>query len=284
MEGRPKDPNFSAGDYGVAHSSPRQGCELAEQRVTASNPSEASSSSSSPGTCQYVDASSSLPTEVYQHASAPPPSKDTCFLPVVDGGFCNSQVNSQVPIAHRVHFGPIPLEYTQKQPEEHEHHPSCSFSKDSQNDIFQDKNLAERQVKVQITMQEARERISQLVQPRQDDKHSGTHLLERLMQMVENRKFVRNLALTLVSFCKKVYGWRPWRNSLKEIEGKFGSAVLLTFVFLRFVLFLNAILTVLWIVSIVIPFLINPPKSFSWVHFFDIGFKSFFQEAFLTAG
>ncbi|MCO5552420.1 hypothetical protein L7F22_005931, partial [Adiantum nelumboides] len=184
----------------------------------------------------------------------------------------------------RVHFGPIPLEYTQKQLEEHEHHPSCSFSKDSQNDIFQDKNIAERQAKVQITMQEARERIGQLVKPRQDDKHSGTHLLERLMQMVENRKCVRNIALTLVSFCKKVHGWRPWRNSLKEIEGKFGSAVLLTFVFLRFVLLLNAILTVLWIVSIVIPFLISPPKSFSWVHFFDIGFKSFFQEAFLTAG
>ena len=81
---------------------------------------------------------------------------------------------------------------------------------------------------------------------------------------------------------QKAYNSKPWRSALKEIEGNFGSAVMLTFCFLRFVLLLNAVLTVLWMVVIVIPFFVDPPASFSWSQFFGTGFSNFFQVMILT--
>jgi type IV secretory pathway VirB6-like protein len=58
--------------------------------------------------------------------------------------------------------------------------------------------------------------------------------------------------------------WGLWGEHLKEIEGSFGSAVMITFAFLRWVFLLDVCLAILWMVAVIIPFFISPPSSFHW--------------------
>lgn len=60
-----------------------------------------------------------------------------------------------------------------------------------------------------------------------------------------------------------------WTNQLKAMECNFGSSMMLTFAFLRWVFFLNGLLSVLWIVAIIVPFFVNPPQSYDWLEFAD---------------
>eukprot|EP00899_Mesostigma_viride_P008751 jgi/Mesvir1/17878/Mv12954-RA.1 len=60
-----------------------------------------------------------------------------------------------------------------------------------------------------------------------------------------------------------------WRHDIQSIEGHFGSAVALTFAFLRWVLLLNILLSLLWLCVVIIPFWVNPPRGYSWGMFGD---------------
>lgn len=60
-----------------------------------------------------------------------------------------------------------------------------------------------------------------------------------------------------------------WTKQLKAMECNFGSSMMLTFAFLRWVFFLNGLLSVLWIVAIIVPFFVNPPQSYDWQEFAD---------------
>ncbi|MCO5560444.1 hypothetical protein L7F22_014059 [Adiantum nelumboides] len=66
--------------------------------------------------------------------------------------------------------------------------------------------------------------------------------------------------------------WKLWGEQLKEIEGSFGSAVVITFAFLRWVFLLNVCLSILWVGAIVVPFFLHPPSSYQWK-----GIKQYFQ-------
>ncbi|XP_052766878.1 transmembrane channel-like protein 7 isoform X2 [Mya arenaria] len=54
-----------------------------------------------------------------------------------------------------------------------------------------------------------------------------------------------------------------WLTSFKIIEGKFGTAVMIYFRFIRWLFFLNLFLTLVWICVIIIPFLAQGSISFS---------------------
>ncbi|KAH7298936.1 hypothetical protein KP509_25G065300 [Ceratopteris richardii] len=233
----------------------------------------AASTSSSPPGHEYDDATfSSLPTssevfgshdaasssslETRQDAARPEHNVDASCDVFVDGAGPSSEENE-------IHERRLLSEDICKAEEEQ---------------AYKTNTLSDERAKVQNTLKEAHERICQLVQPKQEDaKNSTVHFIERLMQKIEDKSLIRKLVVSVVSFYKSVQELTPWRNSLKEIEGKFGSAVLLTFIFLRFVFFLNVILAILWLVAIVIPFWKDPPSIFSWKQFFHIGFKNFFQ-------
>lgn len=66
-------------------------------------------------------------------------------------------------------------------------------------------------------------------------------------------------------------------ETLKAIEGAYGSAVMLTFAFLRWVFFLNIVLAAIWMGIVIIPFWVKPPPSFSWDDFWKPGFNAVVQ-------
>ncbi|CAM6086021.1 unnamed protein product [Calypogeia fissa] len=48
------------------------------------------------------------------------------------------------------------------------------------------------------------------------------------------------------------------------MEGGYGSSMMLVFAFLRWVLLLNFILSIVWLALMILPFLVHPPLSFHW--------------------
>ena len=86
--------------------------------------------------------------------------------------------------------------------------------------------------------------------------------------------FEQNLRFCLFSSCVPFFQpfWGLWGEHLKEIEGSFGSAVMITFAFLRWVFLLDVCLAILWTGAVIIPFFLSPPSSFRWT-----GVKQLFQ-------
>lgn len=68
-----------------------------------------------------------------------------------------------------------------------------------------------------------------------------------------------------------------WAKHLRQIEGHFGSAIMMAFAFLQWALLFNCILAAIWIILIVIPFCIAPPKTFSWHQFYHAGLRGVLQ-------
>lgn len=58
-----------------------------------------------------------------------------------------------------------------------------------------------------------------------------------------------------------------WSSDLSTMECNFGSSMMLTFSFLRWVFFLNFVLSWFWMVMVVFPFFHQPPKYFNWTTF-----------------
>lgn len=58
-----------------------------------------------------------------------------------------------------------------------------------------------------------------------------------------------------------------WSTDLSTMECNFGSSMMLTFSFLRWVFFLNFVLSWFWMVMVVFPFFHQPPKYFDWTTF-----------------
>ncbi|EFJ05970.1 hypothetical protein SELMODRAFT_431105 [Selaginella moellendorffii] len=97
---------------------------------------------------------------------------------------------------------------------------------------------------------------------RKNKKNKGLWaLLEDRMQQVLDRD---KLDKAKDWFERNKDSFSIWTSTLKSIEGKFGSAVMVTFEFLRFVFLLNVILSSMWIVFIIFPFFARPPDSYSW--------------------
>lgn len=96
------------------------------------------------------------------------------------------------------------IELDQTPIKEHEQPVACSIRTHTckENHISLSNVLTERHIKVQNTLKEARERINQLVLPKEEDKQVGAHIFERLMLRIENRQFLHNLAVSLMSFYK----------------------------------------------------------------------------------
>ena len=67
-----------------------------------------------------------------------------------------------------------------------------------------------------------------------------------------------------------ILGLQPmklWSSDLSTMECNFGSSMMLTFSFLRWVFFLNFVLSWFWMALVVFPFFHQPPKYFSWTTF-----------------
>lgn len=59
------------------------------------------------------------------------------------------------------------------------------------------------------------------------------------------------------------------QHSDDQSTGNAGSNVSLTLYFLRFALIINILMTAIWVIFTVFPFLTSPPTSFSWQIFTD---------------
>ncbi|KAH7388522.1 hypothetical protein KP509_16G079800 [Ceratopteris richardii] len=118
--------------------------------------------------------------------------------------------------------------------------------------------LYKRRVQVEYAIGRAKERVAQLSLKSPSKKHHKKGCMANIMRRIQ--------------ILKDNPFWSLWGEELKEIEGNFGSAVVLTFAFLRWVFLLNVGLSILWISAIVIPFFLSPPSSFQWT-----GIKQYFQ-------
>jgi len=61
--------------------------------------------------------------------------------------------------------------------------------------------------------------------------------------------------------------FKLWAKDLKWMECSFGSSMMITFAFLRWVLLLNLFLGLIWFCAIILPFILHPPKVFDWATF-----------------
>ncbi|KAI5063821.1 hypothetical protein GOP47_0020491 [Adiantum capillus-veneris] len=118
--------------------------------------------------------------------------------------------------------------------------------------------IYKRRVQVEYAVGRAKERIAQLGLKCPSQKHHGKGCMATIMRQFK--------------VLKDSPFWGLWGEQLKEIEGNFGSAVMITFAFLRWVFLLNFCLSILWVGAIVVPFFLHPPSSYQWK-----GIKQYFK-------
>jgi hypothetical protein len=109
----------------------------------------------------------------------------------------------------------------------------------------------------------AKYRIASMGKEDLDLKYFGTGFIATIRRWRYNRRQKKPRGIS-----DKMGLWL-WTNQLKAMECNFGSSMMLTFAFLRWVFFLNGLLSVLWIVAIIVPFFVNPPQSYDWQEFAD---------------
>ncbi|KAH8963311.1 hypothetical protein BDL97_04G001700, partial [Sphagnum fallax] len=104
----------------------------------------------------------------------------------------------------------------------------------------------------------AKYRIASMGKEDVDLKYFGTGFIATIRRWRYNRRQKKPRGIS-----DKMGLWL-WTKQLKAMECNFGSSMMLTFAFLRWVFFLNGLLSVLWIVAIIVPFFVNPPQSYDW--------------------
>jgi hypothetical protein len=109
----------------------------------------------------------------------------------------------------------------------------------------------------------AKYRIASMGKEDADLKYFGTGFIATIRRWRYNRRQKKPRGIS-----DKMGLWL-WTKQLKAMECNFGSSMMLTFAFLRWVFFLNGLLSVLWIVAIIVPFFVNPPQSYDWQEFAD---------------
>ncbi|KAH9564016.1 hypothetical protein CY35_04G002900 [Sphagnum magellanicum] len=109
----------------------------------------------------------------------------------------------------------------------------------------------------------AKYRIASMGKEDVDLKYFGTGFIATIRRWRYNRRQKKPRGIS-----DKMGLWL-WTKQLKAMECNFGSSMMLTFAFLRWVFFLNGLLSVLWIVAIIVPFFVNPPQSYDWQEFAD---------------
>ncbi|CAK9873993.1 unnamed protein product [Sphagnum jensenii] len=109
----------------------------------------------------------------------------------------------------------------------------------------------------------AKYRIASMGKEDVDLKYFGTGFIATIRRWRYNRRQKKPRGIS-----DKMGLWL-WTKQLKGMECNFGSSMMLTFAFLRWVFFLNGLLSVLWIVAIIVPFFVNPPQSYDWQEFAD---------------
>ncbi|KAJ7547707.1 hypothetical protein O6H91_08G100000 [Diphasiastrum complanatum] len=141
--------------------------------------------------------------------------------------------------------------------------------------------MIKRRAQVVDAAKKAKERITLLGLDSFQKQNRRKKSWSWLLQLLFSQKALQNF----FDFFDKRKEWlNLWVGSLIAMEGRFGSAVMLTFAFLRWVFLLNILLSLLWFAAVILPFMQDPPASFKWSLFLLNKKNSSLDNTFLFYG
>eukprot|EP00210_Caulerpa_lentillifera_P006317 g6034.t1 len=90
-----------------------------------------------------------------------------------------------------------------------------------------------------------------------------SELKEQHNELYMKKNFWTDFLLSWKRF-RNTFHFSLWSTRIQAVEGKHGSNVGITLYFLRWILYLNLVISALWIMFTVVPFIAYPPSTFSW--------------------